>query len=215
MPCVMANKPLSVGVKSALITAGAVIIAALIALLRHSTPMTSQSINNSPGATQVIQRDGGQSVNTQFETKLAEDYDHEFKSMTQKRAKAAVAIHEYLSKGDWNLVTNNTDALDDVLGLFDIMGYDEQHGLINPDVLHEYFCDDIMAYYLASADYIAKLQKSEGATTFANIKPLYDTMIEIEAKKEHTNAAAIRWDKAGLIEYFQSETNSVNLKENK
>jgi len=215
MPCVMANKPLSVGVKSTLITAGAVIIAALIALLRHSTPMTSQSINNSPGATQVIQRDGGQSVNTQFETKLAEDYDHEFKSMTQKRAKAAVAIHEYLSKGDWNLVTNNTDALDEVLGFFEKIGYNEQRGLISPDVVYEYFCDDIMAYYQASAGYITKVQKSEGETVFSNIKPLFDVVVEIEAKKEHTNVAAVGFEKADLIDYFKSETNSVNLKENK
>ncbi len=210
----MANKQLSVGVKSAFIGAGAVIIAALIALLHHSTPTTSQSINNSPGATQVIQRDGGQPANPQFDTALAKNYDDKFENMTQKRAKAAVAIQEYLSKGDWNLVTNNTDALDEVLGFFDIMGYDEQHGLVNPDVLHEYFCDDIMAYYLASAGYIAKLQKSEGQTVYANIKPLYDIMVETEAKKEHTNTAAIRWDRADLIDYFKSETNSVNLKEN-
>ena len=211
----MANKPLSVGVKSASIGACAVIIAALIALLHRATPTTSQSINNSHGAVQVIQRDGGQPTNPQYDTALAKSYDDKFENMTQKRLKAAVVIQEYLSKGNWNLVTNNTDALDDVLGFFDIMGYDEQHGLINPDVIHEYFCEDIMAYYLACADYITKLQKSEGETVYANIKTLFDVMVETEAKKEHTNAAATCWSKEDLNDYFKSETNSVTLKESK
>ncbi|HLZ17295.1 MAG TPA: hypothetical protein VKQ08_09650 [Cyclobacteriaceae bacterium] len=211
----MAKKPLSVGVKSALIGAGAVIIAALLALLHHSTPTTSQIINNSPGATQVIQGNGNQQTNPPNDTVIAKSYDDKFESMTQKRTKAAIAIQEYLSKGDWNQVTNNTDGLDDVLGLFEIMGYDEQHGLISPDVLHEYFYEDIAAYYQASTGYIAMVQKSDGAATYANLKPLYNTMIKIEAEKEHTNVDAVRWEKADLINYFQSETNSVNQKENK
>jgi hypothetical protein len=215
----MAKKPLSIGVKAALIGAGAVIIAALVSLLHHATS-TSQSVNNAPGAIQagrdvIIKGNGTQSANNQFDTTLAKKYDEQFENMTRKRARAAIAIQEYLSKGDWNLVTNNTDALDDVLGFFDIMGYDEQHGLINPDVLHEYFCDDIMAYYQASSNYIAKVQKSEGETTFANIKSLFDAVVEIEAKKEHTNVGAIGWDKADLLGYFQSETNAGNLKDSK
>ena len=146
---------------------------------------------------------------------IAKNYDDRFESMTKKRASAAIAIREYLSKGDWNLVTNNTDGLDEVLGLFEIMGYDERRGLISPDVLHEYFYEDIVAYYQASAGYIAMVQKSDGASTYSNLKPLYDTMIKIEADKEHTNVDAVRWERADLINYFQSETNSVNLKEDK
>jgi hypothetical protein len=149
------------------------------------------------------------------DTTLVKNYDDKFENMTKRRALAAIAIQEYLSKGKWSLVTNNTDALDDVLGFFDTMGYDQANGLLNPNALHEYFCDDIMAYYQASADYITEVQKTEGATTFEHIKPLFNLMVETEAAKEHTNANAIYYSKKDLEDYFKSETNSVNLKEDK
>lgn len=49
----MAKKPLSVGVKAALITAFAVILVAVIQLMRNTTPTNSQTISNSPGAIQA------------------------------------------------------------------------------------------------------------------------------------------------------------------
>ncbi len=153
-----------------------------------------------------------QLVDSKYDTTLAKDYDSKFENMTKKRALAAIAIQEYLSKGKWSLVTNNTDALDDVLGFFETMGYDQERGLLSPDTTHEYFCDDIMAYYQASQDYITESQKKDGATAYEHIKPLFKLMVETEAKKEHTNAVAISWSKDDLWKYFQAETNSVNLK---
>jgi hypothetical protein len=49
----VAKKPLSVGVKAALITALTAILVALIQLMRNATPTNSQTANNSPGAIQA------------------------------------------------------------------------------------------------------------------------------------------------------------------
>lgn len=212
---------MSVGVKAALIGGCAVIIAAFVGIIlpiEHKESVAN-SANNSQGIIQagrdVVIQHNNQPTNSQFDTTLIKSYDDKFEHMTRKRALAAIAIEEYLSKGKWNLVTNNTDGLDEVLSVFEIMGYDEQHGLINPKTVYEYFYEDIVAYYQSSADYIVMVQKSDGATTYANIKPLYETMIEIEMKEEHTNLAGIQWSKADFLDYFKSETNSVNLKEDK
>jgi hypothetical protein len=146
---------------------------------------------------------------------LVKNYDDRFENMTKRRALAAITIQEYLSKGKWSLVTNNTDALDDILGLFDTMGYDQEKGLLDPDALHEYFSGDIMAYYQVSEGYVVAVQKAEGATTFEHIKPLFNLMVDTEAKKEHTSTNKVYYTKDDLIKYFQSETNSVNVKEDK
>jgi hypothetical protein len=216
----MPKKTISVGVKAALVGACAVIIAAILSavvpLFCKESPSVSQSVNNSPGTIQtgkdvIVQ----QLINPLNASTLTKDYDAKFEGMTKKRAQAASAILEYLSKGKWSLVANNTDALDDVLGFFDTMGYDEEHGSLNADVLHEYFCDDIMAYYQASADYIAEVQQKEGATAFAHIKPLFDLMVKTEANKEHTKTTEISFSNDDLVKYFKSEINSVNLKEDK
>jgi hypothetical protein len=157
-----------------------------------------------------------QTVDSKYDTTLAKDYDTRFENMTKRRALAAITIQEYLSKGKWSLVTNNTDALDDVLGFFDLMGYDQERGLLSPDTLHEYFCDDIMSYYQASKDYIADVQKKEGATVFEHIKSLFETVRKIESEKSpKINIDEVYFTKDELWKYFQSETNSVNLKTDK
>ena len=63
------------------------------------------------------------SIDSQAGITLIKNYDSEFENMTKKRALAAIAILEFLSKGNWSSVTNNTDGLDEVLGFFDTLGY--------------------------------------------------------------------------------------------
>ncbi len=153
-------------------------------------------------------------IDVKYDTALAKDYDTRFENMTKWRALAAITIQEYLSKGKWSLVTNNTDALDAVLGFFDLMGYDQERGLLSPDTLHEYFCDDIMSYYQASQGYIADVQKKEGSTVYEHIKPLFETVRKIEAgKTPKIKIDEVYFTKDELWKYFQSETNSVNLKD--
>lgn len=214
------GKPKSVGVKAAWIAVGGSIVAAIIGavtLLIHKEPApVIQTATNSVGSIQaardvVINNNVSEQANVENQIAVAKDYDSRFENMTGKRAKAAIAIQEYFSKGDWNKVTNNTDGLDEVLGLFEIMGYDEKQGLISPDILHEYFYEDVVAYYLASKDYISIVQGTDGANTYSHIKPLYDSMISIEMQEEHKSFADIQWSKADLMKYFQSETNSVDL----
>ncbi len=135
--------------------------------------------------------------------------------MTKKRALAAVAIREYLSKGDWNSITNNTDALDDVLVFFDTLGYDLEKKQIDSDMVYEFFCDDILSYYQGSREYIDKIQISD-PTEFVHIKPLYETMRTVAASQPpKVNLSEIYFTKPELMKYFQSEINSVNLKDDK
>jgi hypothetical protein len=73
-----------------------------------------------------------------YDTDLARYYEDKFnKDMTQKRYHAALALKEYYQKGSWSSVTNSTTGLDYVLGFFEDLGYDEQHGRISPQVAHQ------------------------------------------------------------------------------
>ena len=220
----MSQKPLSVGVKAALIGGAAIIIAAILSLvaplISKQSPAVSQSANNSQGVIQaardvVIQQNGNQSTSSKYDTALIKSYDDKFEHMTKRRELAAIAILEYLSKGNWNSVTNNTDALDEVLGFFDTLGYDEEHGLVDPDVVHEYFCDDILAYYQVSQKYIEAIQKTD-PTEYVHIKPLYETVRKIESEKPpKIRPDEVYFIKPELVKLFQSETNAVNLQEDK
>ena len=77
----MAKKPLSVGVKAALIAAFAAIIVALIPLLRHSPATTSQSVNNSPGAMQAGRDINNVNINPNNQTDFIEGTDINRKQM--------------------------------------------------------------------------------------------------------------------------------------
>jgi hypothetical protein len=152
-----------------------------------------------------------------YNTDLIKNYEVKFDNMTKKRMLAATALSEYLQKGKWNVVTNDTDALDDVLGFFEELGYDEQKGVISAEVIHEYFDADVRFYYQASAEYIAdsRVQNPDSATTFEYIKPLFEDVSKIEAKKSNRTAETLRFSEAEMLDYFQSETNTVNLKDSK
>ncbi len=221
---------MSVGVKAALITACAVVVAAVVPFLHKESPtvtgsgiVATTSGANSPviiasgdNPTVIQGADGTIVKNSLSDVAVAKDYDDKFEHMTKRRALAAIVVQEYLSKGKWSLVTNNTDALDDVLGFFDLMGYDQERGLLSPATLHEYFCDDIMSYYQVSKDYIADVQTKEGATTFEHIKPLFEVVRKIESEKTpKIKIDEVYFTKDELWKYFQSETNSVNLKVDK
>jgi hypothetical protein len=155
----------------------------------------------------------GAHAGPQYDPSLIRKYDDQFEGMTKKRLQAALAVQEYMKKGDWNLVKANTDGLDDVLGFFETLGYDEQHGTISPEAVHEYFFDDIAAYYLTCRDYITISQKQDGSATFENIKPLFDDVVKIEAGKNHTTIAAVTRSTSDLADYFKTEANAVNLRE--
>lgn len=139
-----------------------------------------------------------------YSTDSIKYYDDKFDSMVQKRISAATALKEYYLKENWDLVTNSTDSLDYVLGFWDNLGYDEQHGKISADVVWNYFYDDIADYYQGSAEYIAKSQK-EDPTWFENIKPLFDDVAKIEAQKTHRPVAELRISSTNYLEYLRSE----------
>jgi hypothetical protein len=151
--------------------------------------------------------------NQQVGILLTKGYDNEFNDMTRKRALAANAIQEYLAKGNWNLVTNNTDALDAVLGFFDTLGYSLEKKQVDSDAVYEYFCDDILSYYQGSREYIEKVQISD-PTELVHLKPLYETMRTLAATQPpKVNRSEIYFTKPELMKFFQSETNSVDLKD--
>ncbi|MDE3084766.1 MAG: hypothetical protein KGJ37_06065, partial [Verrucomicrobiota bacterium] len=114
---------------------------------------------------------------------------------------AATVLKEYHQKGKWNLVTNSVDGLDAVLGFFDDLGYDEQHGRISADVVHQYFYDDIVYYYQGSLEYIVESQK-EDPTYFANIKPLLNDITKVQMQKA---GRVPRFSDTDYLDYLRSE----------
>jgi hypothetical protein len=97
-----------------------------------------------------------------YNTDIAQKYEDKFDSdfMVHQRIRASKALVEYLSSTNknWDMLTNGTGGLDYVLGFFDEVGYDEAHGKISADVVHEYFYADIRGYYQGSEKYIAYSQ---------------------------------------------------------
>lgn len=131
-------------------------------------------------------------------------YDEKFDQIDQKRILACIALKEYYQKGNWNLVTNSTDGLDYVLGFWDNLGYDVQHGKISPQVAWQYFYDDIANYYQGSAEYIATAQQDD-PTYFESLKPLYDSVAKIEAERRHCSIADPHINQTNYLEYLRSE----------
>lgn len=152
-----------------------------------------------------------------FDTNLAryfEDSRFENSRMIQHRKYAAASIKEYLSSTNknWTTLTNDTDDLDYVLGFFDELGYDLEHGRISADVIHEYFYADAVAYYQGARQYIAYSQRTDSKEDFSHIKPLVDAIMEIESKKTGQSASALIWSNKDLADYFRSE---ITLKSDK
>lgn len=204
----MAKRRLSVGVSAALIGAIAVVVAALVPLVLHQEKKPSQSISNSNGNIQagrdieIINGDSAQVI---------KQYGDKFDAMTAKRRDAGIACLEYLSKTNWDLVTNNTDGLEDVLNFFDLMGYDMENRRVSSNDVYEYFCDDIISYYQVSKDYIDNVQTND-PTAWVHLKPMYEAMKVIDAAKPpKVTTDEIYFTSPELVKYFKSETNSVNL----
>jgi len=152
-----------------------------------------------------------------YDTELARYYeDNRFESsrMIEHRKQAAAALKEYLSSTNknWETLTNGTDDLDYVLGFFDELGYDQQHGRISADVIHEYFYADIVGYYQGAAQYIAYSQKSDSTTDFSYVKLLFDSVREVESRKTRQPISALDWTDKELADYLKSE---ISLKESK
>jgi hypothetical protein len=138
-------------------------------------------------------------------------YDDKFDNMAAKRARAGIVCLEYLSKTNWDLVTNDTDGLDDVLNFFDLMGYDMEKQRVSSNDVYEYFCDDIISYYQVSEGYIDKIQKDD-PTAWVHLKPMFDTMRIIDASKPpKITTNEVYFIPPELVKYFRKETNSVNL----
>ena len=138
-----------------------------------------------------------------YDTDIARVYDERFnrERMIASRVQAATALKEYHEKGKWDLVTNSIDGLDLVLGVFDDLGYDEQHGRISADVVHQYFYEDLEGYYQGSLEYIANYQKAD-PTVFANIKPLFNDVVRVQIQK---SGNVPRLTDADYLEYLCSE----------
>lgn len=150
------------------------------------------------------------------DTTLARYYSDKWDNCTQKRKLAAITLVEYLEKGNWNSVTNDTYALNAVLGFFDTLGHDVLCGQMSAKAAHEHFVADIEVYYQASAEYIVDTESDTAdKTTFENVKPLFDEVVKIEASKNKKAISGFRLSKADLLEYLQSEISAVNLKESK
>jgi hypothetical protein len=207
----VATKKLSVGVKAALIGGIAIIIAAVVPFVIHQEEKPTQSISNGNGNIQAAHDVNIQSTDKANEIQIIND---EFEKMTVKRQKAGIVCLEYLSKGDWNLVTNNTDGLDDVLNFFDGVGYSLENQKVSSNDVYEYFSDDIIAYYQTCKDRIHAIHTNDD-TELPYITHLYETMRIVTASQPPAETVTdVYYEKPELIKIFQSETNAVTLKDN-
>ena len=157
-------------------------------------------------------QEDSKSFNTDIGKQYLDKYDTDF--MLKQRSKAAQALTEYLSSTNqnWATMTNGTGALDEVLGFFDELGYDEIHKKISQDVAYEYFYSDVAGYYQAAEQYIAYSQKTDSPTDFENIKPLFNALNEVEFKKINKPLAESVWTKKDLVEFLKKE---IDLKDEK
>lgn len=148
-------------------------------------------------------------------TDLARHYEDKFDGMPKKRNLAALVLIEYLEKGQWSVVTNETDGLDSVLGFFDRLGYDEQHGMISAKVVHQYFDGDVRVYYQASRAYIqeSQLQGPDSESTFEYIKPLFENVLKVESKKTGRPVNSLYLSNDDLVNYLNAELRAVSLDE--
>jgi hypothetical protein len=206
----MVKRKIPVRIMAAWIGAIAVIVVALMPFILHEEEKPAQSISNGNGNIQaghdVIQyvplSDNGDTIKR---------YDDKFDRMAAKRAKAGIACLEYLSKTNWDLVTNDTDGLDNVLNFFDLMGYDMESQRLSSNDVYEYFCDDIISYYQASEGYIDRTQTND-PTAWVYLRPMFDTMRIIDAAKPpKISTNEVYFITPELVKYFKKETNSVNL----
>jgi hypothetical protein len=142
-----------------------------------------------------------------YDTDLAHYYEDRYEEkMIRHRVSAANALKEYRVKHDWLLVTNSTAGIDEVLGFLDTLGYDEQHGKISADAVHEFFFDDIDGYYRCCEAYIAKEQKSEGQTVFEYVKPLFDDVTKVESAKSSRSVSSMAWTDKDVDDWIDSES---------
>jgi formate hydrogenlyase subunit 3/multisubunit Na+/H+ antiporter MnhD subunit len=76
-----------------------------------------------------------------YDTESIKYYRDKFDNdrLIQWREEAARVLFTYLTgtNKDWNTFTNGIGALDQVLGFWDDLGYDEQHGKICAEVVHQ------------------------------------------------------------------------------
>jgi hypothetical protein len=144
-----------------------------------------------------------------YDTDIAQKYEDKFDGdfMIKQRIRAAKALIEYNSSTNknWDSLTNGTGGLDYVLGFFDEVGYDEAHGKISADVVHEYFSLDIQTYYQCSEKYIAYSQKTDSPDDFEYVKPILDAVMQVETSKTGKSPAAQVMSDKDVSDYLKDE----------
>ena len=138
-----------------------------------------------------------------FRTDIIFKYDDKFESMKKERSEAAAELYGHLQKGDLNSLTN-APALDDVLGVFDDLGFYWKNKEVSDEVLYQEFYDSIRTYCQPSEFYITNAQRDE-PDAFENIKPLFDHLTEIEAKKTKTTIEKCSWSKTDELTALKNE----------
>jgi hypothetical protein len=144
-----------------------------------------------------------------YDTDAVKYYSDKFDSnrLVQWRITAARTLAEYRSGTNkkWDSLANGTDDLDEVLGFFDDLGYDEQHGKISAEVVYQEFYQDIFFYYQCSEEYISYCQKTDSKEDYVSIKPMFDDIEKIESKKTGQPISALAWSDKDISDYLKSE----------
>jgi hypothetical protein len=141
-----------------------------------------------------------------YRTDLVLRYQDKFDHLKHERAEGASAILDYLQKGSWDDVDDaKLDSLEEVLGLFDELGFYWKHGQLSAAVLYEHFYDYMRIYCQETRGYIEEQQRAESPDVWEYVRPLFENLAQIEAKKTHRRPEDCRWDRAGLEEGLKAE----------
>jgi hypothetical protein len=133
--------------------------------------------------------------------------------LVNERGQSALAILEFLNKGSWQAVTNqdNLDAMEDMLGFYDELGFYWKHGEISSEVLYEHFYYDMRVHCQSTLGYIHNDQKTDSPTDWENVEPLLAELTSIESKRTGKSLKDCVWSDKVLRENLVSEVRHAKL----
>jgi hypothetical protein len=125
--------------------------------------------------------------------------------MVDSRIAAANAVSIYLIKGNWDADTNqyDIDSLENVLAFYDELGFYWKNHEVSTDVLYEHFSYDMRMFCQAGMNYIQT--KRSSPTDWEYVKPLFDELTRIEAKRAGKSIRDCEWNAALYQENLNSE----------
>jgi len=122
-----------------------------------------------------------------------------FDTMKSSRLKAASAL---LSGKE--LTAQNRDAVYEVLGIFDDLGFHESGGQVSAEVVHQHLYNWIRGYYQASKDFIKSCRGKE-LSDLEYVEELFHKTSQVESERSHRRIEDVFLSPSALKDFLESE----------